>query len=105
MKKLIYIITAILFLSATNQLNTQIGCMDNSWHLKKKDDHKEYHYVQCNCECHRYAQSFDRGKCSKCGHYHDPKEFNQAIESASQKNKSNYFDIKNMLKARKNKKK
>lgn len=56
---------------------SQIGCMDNSHHLQQKYDSKEYHYVQCNCPCDRYAavgkKAPSRNQCLECGHYHDPK--------------------------------
>jgi len=65
----------LLLLANTNTLFAAIGCMDNSYHTKQKIDYKTYHYVQCNCPCHKYASSFVRGKCPKCGHYHDPGDF------------------------------
>jgi len=56
-------------------LSAAPGCLDNSWHLTQMFDHKEYHYVDCNCPCEkRYAISAHRGQCSKCGHYRDPIE-------------------------------
>lgn len=54
-------------------------CMDNSWHLEKRYDDKEYHFVSerpsgpCSCPCEkRYKQLSDRGKCIQCGHFHVP---------------------------------
>ncbi|MCK5632999.1 hypothetical protein KAH94_04570 [bacterium] len=63
----------------------QIGCMDNSHHLKTEFDSKTYHYVQCNCECSKYKQSSDRGICSNCKHYHEP--INIEIVNVSKKEK------------------
>jgi len=61
----------------TSRLNGRVGCMDNSWHLKKAYDDKTYHYVYCTCPCEkRYEQSPNRRKCWKCRHYHEP----QSIE-------------------------
>jgi len=72
-KKLIFFIS-ITFLN-TGALFGAIGCMDNSFHTKVKFDHKQYHYVQCNCPCHKYINSFVKGECPECGHYHDPEDF------------------------------
>lgn len=54
------------------------GCMDNSWHLAKPFDSKEYHIVshkignhESHCQCPCTKMSFDRGKCLECGHKHD----------------------------------
>lgn len=46
-----------------------IGCMDNSWHLTRPFDSKEYHYVKCNCPCRKL--NLARGECTECGHAHD----------------------------------
>jgi len=73
MKKIILIATLLLL--HTSAAVGEIGCMDDSYHTKKACDHKLYHYVRCNCPCHKYRKSFVRGKCPKCGHYHDPGEF------------------------------
>ena len=51
-------------------LNGQLGCIDNSYHLKKRFDTKQYHYVACSCPCEQYAHVSNRNKCLKCGHYH-----------------------------------
>ncbi len=69
MKKSIYI--TCLFMS---QLFGAPGCMDNSYHLTKMFDYKAYHYVSCNCPCQKqYKILADRGQCTKCQHYRDPK--------------------------------
>jgi len=68
------ILTSIMILNSTN-LSCSIGCMDDSYHVERKNDPKTFHYVQCNCNCRKYATSVVRGKCSQCGHYHDAKDF------------------------------
>ena len=58
-------------------------CMDNSWHLAKKLDFKEYHLVSegkhaCHHNCYTDPHSTitnDRGYCTGCGHYHRPRPF------------------------------
>lgn len=72
MKKIILLCT---LLQCSTILHGEIGCMDNSKHMDYSDgpDYKEYHYVQCNCECSRYAQSFNRGRCERCWHYRSPR--------------------------------
>ena len=54
------------------------GCMDNSWHLARPFDTKEYHIVTrdvgknktyCPCQCRKLSLS--RGQCLECGHKHD----------------------------------
>ena len=68
------IVYTILLLSsmilASIQMHGQTGCIDNSKHLEEID-HKDLHFVSCNCDCKRYPQLADRNKCTKCGHFHD----------------------------------
>lgn len=56
-------------------LKAEIGCIDNSWHLAKAYDAKDYHLVQCNCQCSKHPQSADRGQCQKCKHFRDPRPY------------------------------
>lgn len=65
-KKILYLITFNVF---ANQ-----DCIDNSKHtyIKNGFDYKKYHKVICNCPCQRYPQLFDRGQCTKCGHFRTP---------------------------------
>jgi len=66
-------IVAILILIGNYlPLSAEVGCMDNSFHLKQWPDFKQYHYVTCNCPCEQYAHLAERDKCLKCGHYHAP---------------------------------
>ncbi len=101
MKKVMFIFL-VLSLISTNTIYPAIGCQAKSYHLKKKYDYKVYHYVQCNCQCHKYAHSFERGKCSQCGHYHDPGEFNVlapvSVEETKRKNDEQLKKIINNLK-------
>jgi hypothetical protein len=76
MKRQSLVLSAILLLLGVSAYNwSKPGCMDNSWHLKKKFDDKTYHYVQCNCPCDTYrAQGFYapmKHKCLECGHKHE----------------------------------
>ena len=57
-------------------MQAEIGCIDNSWHLAKAYDAKEYHLVpNCTCDCSRHEQFEDRGQCSKCKHFRDPRPY------------------------------
>ncbi len=58
-----------------HSFKAEIGCMDNSWHLQKRYDYKEYHFVSCNCPCSKGKLLNDRGKCLSCQHYRDPQPF------------------------------
>ena len=69
MKKIL-ILSILLSFLAINQNYGAIGCQEKSWHMKKKYDRKNWHPVQCNCQCHKYPQAPD-GTCSKCGHRHE----------------------------------
>ncbi len=51
------------------------ACMDNSWHLKRAFDNKEYHHVVCSCPCAEYPKLADRAQCTKCRHSRDPRPF------------------------------
>jgi len=64
------IFTLILFINAYLHLHASTGCLDNSWHLEKFPDNKEYHEVNCNCPCWKYKTSSDRNRCLRCMHYH-----------------------------------
>jgi len=61
----------LLTLGPASLMQAETGCIDNSWHLAKAYDAKEYHLVSCNCPCSRYFRSEDRGRCEKCGHFRD----------------------------------
>jgi hypothetical protein len=61
-----------LAISLSASLRAELGCMDNSYHLTQRYDAKEYHYVQCNCDCSKERQFPQRAQCSQCLHYHTP---------------------------------
>lgn len=50
-------------------------CLDNSWHLAKRNDTKEYHSVACTCPCTKQKILADRGQCLVCRHYRYPRPF------------------------------
>jgi hypothetical protein len=75
MNALYKVILSCLALMGNVPMQGQIGCIDNSEHLQKSGDAKQYHYVSCNCPCDRYTQIADRNKCTKCNHYHDIKPY------------------------------
>ncbi len=65
----------ILFIS-TN-LAASPGCIDNSWHMERPFDNKEYHVVtrkignaQTYCPCPCRKLSLNRGECLDCHHRH-----------------------------------
>lgn len=72
-------IALILFiLSLSKDALASPGCMDNSWHMTRPFDAKEYHIVThqvgkhktfCPCPCRKL--SLNRGECLECGHRHD----------------------------------
>jgi len=74
----------ILLLSSTISIANQ-HCLDNSWHVKKQYDYKTYHKVDCNCQCHLYKKSLDRGICWRCRHCRNPGAFNIKIVRSPQK--------------------
>ena len=43
------------------------NCMDNSKHLTKAYDDKEWHSVECYCDC----TTIKGGHCADCGHMQD----------------------------------
>jgi hypothetical protein len=61
------IVVASFFLFST-QLIACPDCLDNSWHLERPFDNKEYHRVECNCPCRKL--NIARGECLDCGHFH-----------------------------------
>ncbi len=88
------ILTMIVGINAYLHMNAAVGCLDNSWHLKKYPDNKEYHEVECLCPCWKYKTNADRNQCTRCLHYHidtpvaadiQKNEAPSIIESASEK--------------------
>src|SRR6266404_6298739 len=41
-----------------------VNCIDNSEHLKKMYDDKEWHSVECDCSC----ETIKGGRCIECEH-------------------------------------
>ncbi len=39
-------------------------CMDNSEHLARPNDNKEWHSIECDCNC----ETIRNGYCTECGH-------------------------------------
>lgn len=76
MKKCTVIIALILsFVCITSAvINATVGCMAHSHHLVQKYDHKEYHFVSCNCPCLSQDRIARKNKCRRCGHAHDPRK-------------------------------
>ena len=61
-------------------------CMDNSYHANRCEatyDYKNYHYVQCDCPCERYARSLERGTCRRCLHYHIPRDTKIKVDKSA----------------------
>src|SRR5579863_6926030 len=82
MKKIIL----LLSLSITS-LSAGPYCIDNSEHLQKAYDDKEWHSVACACDC----STIKGGHCADCGHMQnartyivvDPHAINMHTSSAS----------------------
>ena len=70
MKRFILLCSTLLW--ASNLLSDP-DCLDNSWHLAKRNDSKEYHSVACNCPCSKQKKLADRNRCFVCQHYHYPR--------------------------------
>lgn len=67
------------------------GCMDNSYHADECGplyDYKNYHPVECNCQCDRYAHLLDRGMCRHCRHYRVPNDLNFTIKKGGRSNRA-----------------
>lgn len=46
-------------------------CMDNSEHLARPNDNKEWHSIECDCNC----ETIKNGRCTECGHLQDARTF------------------------------
>lgn len=107
MQRLILAITTmIICINAYLHLNAMVGCLDNSWHLKKFPDYKEYHMTDCNCPCWKYKTREDRNQCTRCLHYHTFEPVNPKIEKAfhGTRNASNIATKKIIINKQNNKK-
>lgn len=63
----------LILFAYVNMLIAAPECMDNSYHLTRRIDHRDYHYVSCNCPCQKRYKILDqRGICTQCGHFRDP---------------------------------
>ncbi len=86
----------ILLLTIYAPAMAEIGCMDNSYHLSREADFKNYNYVQCNCPCKQYRQYWYRGyHCMQCKHAHDP-ALAQAVRNRYSANALNAIDSPQM---------
>lgn len=65
----------LLSLISSVGLHAAVGCMDDSYHLQKSNDHKTRHYVSCNCPCSQHKILSHDSKCLVCSHYHKPKQW------------------------------
>ena len=74
--KRIPMLLGILLMMNSTVLESKIGCLANSTHLKTRGDTKSYHLVRCLCDCDHYhakgAYCRAQNKCYGCGHSHDP---------------------------------
>jgi len=73
--KLPIIFLSLLFVMNMIPAYAAIGCMDDSYHLQRSNDHKTRHYVSCNCPCSQYKILSHDSKCLVCFHYHEPKQW------------------------------
>jgi hypothetical protein len=89
---------AALFFLINYYVIAEVGCMDNSYHAYLcpyinpeycgKPDYKTLHFVTCYCPCRKFKHGYERDKCFRCGHYHDPQqrellfieEFNETLQ-------------------------
>lgn len=97
-----------------------VGCMDNSWHLKKSYDYKNFHYVTdtvdpddpnanyCQCPCDQYIAQYGkqvpRGRCPVCKHYRVPLPViivNNALEKYKQYEGAKNHEFKKVKRSKK----
>src|SRR5712691_8612033 len=58
-----YIISLIIIF-CTTPFFAGVNCIDNSEHLAKRYDNKEWHSITCDCNC----ETIKSGRCTECGH-------------------------------------
>jgi hypothetical protein len=77
----------LLALLGVTLLHCQFDCLDNSWHLAKKNDDKSYHGVSCTCPCDAYRAkglyTEQRNRCLQCLHFHDPRPLSVSFKGSS----------------------
>ncbi|HLJ31982.1 MAG TPA: hypothetical protein VKU36_06085 [Candidatus Babeliales bacterium] len=56
-----YILIVVMFMLP---LYAGVNCIDNSEHLQRTNDKKEWHPIECNCSC----EIIQAGVCTECGH-------------------------------------
>lgn len=80
----------------------EIGCLDTSYHLAQPFDHKNYHFVSCNCPCSKKVIE-NRNQCIECKHFHLPNPWHTATFSTVKRNADRRIPIiptKKMVKQR-----
>ena len=67
-------VTSLILVFAVH-LDGAVGCMDTSHYLNQDNDHKELHYVNCDCACDQATLLRTHGTCLQCQHVHMPREW------------------------------
>ena len=67
--------SALLIIAIPGTARSAVGCMDSSHYLTQAIDHKELHYVSCDCACDSSKLLRTHGTCLLCQHVHMPREW------------------------------
>lgn len=73
----------LTFIALPCSLGAAMGCMDKSLHGGRcttdcgtcPRDYKTLYHIDCACDCDRYPQTEQFGRCIRCKHYRKPKEY------------------------------
>lgn len=65
----------LLIIAIPRTAHPAVGCMDSSHYLTQAIDHKELHYVSCDCACDSSKLLRTHGTCLFCQHVHMPREW------------------------------
>lgn len=81
LKVFVYLITLLSVSVAWRTSHAAVDCLSNkNEDINEWFDSKNYRLVRhvhdgktypCTCPCEKYGMLDDRGKCARCGHFHD----------------------------------
>lgn len=88
-----YLFFVVMFVSTSSYAAP--GCLDNSYHLKQKNDPGTWHPVACSCPCGSPGYHIlANGMCINCRHRHDPQPLTTVTYDGQQKEKEIYPSMK-----------
>ncbi len=78
-------IMILMLLLSINPISASVNCLDNSQHLKRDFDDKEWHSVACDCRC----TNVRKGYCVECGHLQNAATYTVVLPTKTASSRNN----------------